>query len=137
MRRALTPTLLILLVLTLVLFATSCAGNPPEPLQVGADSNNGTATIEQDQTLEITLEGNPTTGYAWVATETGEPTLRLEGEPEYVEGNTDQTLVGGGGQYVFRFVGVEKGTAAIELVYQRSWEAADPLDRFSLEVTVK
>jgi inhibitor of cysteine peptidase len=94
--------------------------------------------IDVGQALEISLEGNPTTGYAWEVKKSGEPTLKSQGGPTYVQAETGATVVGGGGTYTFSYVGADKGTATLELIYHRSWETdVAPLETFTLEVTVE
>ena len=137
MRHRPTPALLILLVLSVAVTLAACSGSTPEPLKVGMEAAGTSVELEKDQILEVSLEGNPTTGYAWEVKESGAPVLSQEGEPTYTEGATDGTLVGGGGTYLFTFAGAEAGTTTVELVYQRSWEDVEPLDTFTMDVTVK
>jgi inhibitor of cysteine peptidase len=137
MKRHPTRALLIFLALASILAAVSCAGSTPDPLAAGPEASGGSATLAIGQALEISLEGNHTTGYAWAVKKSGEPVLSQQGEPEYVEGDTTGTVVGSGGTYTFTFEGAETGTATLELAYARSWEDTEPLDTFTLEVTVE
>ncbi len=110
----------------------------PVTLKLGADANGSSRRLAQGQTLEISLAGNPTTGYSWIEKEGGAPVLRSSGEPVYASESTDGTLVGGGGTYTFSFVGAEPGTTRLELAYGRAWETGvAPLESFTLEVTVE
>jgi len=45
-------------------------------------------------------------------------------------------MVGAGGWEIFRFKAVNAGHMTLELVYHRSWEDAEPLKTFSIQVTV-
>jgi inhibitor of cysteine peptidase len=136
MKRTLTP-MIILVIATVAVGLTAC-GSDPKPLTLTKDADGTSVEIKVGQALEVSLEGNPTTGYSWEVKESGEPTLKPQGEPAYVQAETGATLVGGGGTYTFRYVGAEAGTAMLELIYHRSWEAdVAPLEAFTLEVTVR
>ena len=136
MKRTLKP-MIMLLVAAVAAGLTAC-GSDPEPLTLTKDADGTSVQVEVGQSLEISLEANPTTGYSWEVKESGEPTLRPQGEPAYVQAETGATLVGGGGTYTFTYVGAETGTATLELIYHRSWETdVAPLETFTLEVTVK
>jgi inhibitor of cysteine peptidase len=116
---------------------TAC-GSDPKPLILGKDADDTSVQIKVGQVLEISLEGNPTTGYSWEAKESNGPALEPQGEPDYVQAETGSTLVGGGGTYTLRYAGTEAGTARLELIYHRSWETdVAPLETFTLDVTVK
>lgn len=136
MKRTLTP--MIMLVVAAVAVGLTACGSDPEPLTLTKDADGTSVQVEVGQPLEVSLEGNPTTGYSWEVKESGEPTLKLQAEPAYVQAETRATLVGGGGTYTFKYVGAEAGTATLELIYHRSWETdVAPLETFTLEVTVK
>eukprot|EP00466_Bigelowiella_natans_P008460 jgi/Bigna1/88609/estExt_fgenesh1_pg.C_350008 len=69
----------------------------------------------------VRLNGNPTTGYTWVATMESEGVVTV-GEPEY-QRNKDK-LVGSGGIFEFRVA--PKGTGGsttVKFNYVRAWEA--------------
>lgn len=136
MKRKLTPAMTMLAVATMAMVLAAC-GSDPKPLTLTRDASGGSAEVKVDHVLEITLEGNPTTGYSWEVKESGKPTLRPQGEPVYVQTETGGTLVGAGGTYTFTFVGAETGTTTLELIYHRTWETdVAPLETFTLEVTV-
>jgi len=125
--------------LTLVVALTACGSEPnPGPLAVGKDADGGSVELKRDQVLEVTLEGNQTTGYTWEIKTSGEPVVRSQGEPVYTQDAAGgSTVVGAGGTFTFTFVGAEPGTSTIDLAYQRPWENdTPPLETFTLEVTV-
>ncbi|HZK49025.1 MAG TPA: protease inhibitor I42 family protein [Thermoleophilia bacterium] len=137
MKWKVTPVLMMLAVATAAMGLAAC-GSDSKPLTLTKDAGGGSAEIKVGQLVEVSLDGNPTTGYSWEVKQSGEPVLRPQGEPAYVQAETDGTVVGGGGTYTFTFVGSEAGTATLELIYHRSWETdVAPLETFTLEVTVK
>lgn len=125
---------------TQVLAGCGSAGDPPvpAPLKLGAEASGSSIRLAPGQTLEISLAGNPTTGYSWTTEAGGDPVLRAAGEPTYAPDTDGGTLVGGGGTYTFAYEGAGPGTTRIELAYRRAWETGvAPLERFTLEVAVE
>ncbi|MGD2051102.1 MAG: protease inhibitor I42 family protein [Acidimicrobiia bacterium] len=84
--------------------------------------------------VEITLEGNPSTGYGWEVDLVDTAVLAPAGEPAFV---TDSDLVGAPGAFTFTFDAVAAGSTGLELVERRPWEPeAAPLDAFGATITV-
>ena len=71
----------------------------------------------------VMLKGNPTTGYAWQAVVEAAEVLSVS--VEYSAENTG--LIGSGGQYEVRFMGLMPGEATITMTYARPWENQTPL----------
>ena len=139
MKRGSTTVLLMALLVTVAAVLVACGSDSaPGALALGKDANGGSAELKVDQLLEVKLEGNPTTGSSWEVKTSGEPAVRLQGEPVYAQTSPGSTVVGAGGTFTFTFVGAQPGTSTIELVYHRPWETdTPPLETFVLEVTVK
>lgn len=68
------------------------------------------------QTIILTLDGNPTTGYEWFHSTS--PILHIEGEYD----PTNHGVIGSGGVYKFMITAIARGSASIEFQYMRSWE---------------
>jgi predicted secreted protein len=89
--------------------------------------------VQEGDKFTIKLEGNPTTGYSWKATEFDNHVnpLNLDDHSvgEYVADHADAGHVGGGGVYLFKFEAKKKGDTEILLQYKRPWggKAADEL----------
>ena len=124
--------LLILLVALTV--ATGCRGQQEVKASIGDDGRE--MQLKKGQTLVVTLEANPTTGYSWeVAEPLDEQVLRQAGEPEF---KPESDLAGAGGVRILRFEAVNAGQTALKLVYHRPWEKeVEPAETFSVEVTVR
>jgi predicted secreted protein len=71
-----------------------------------------------NQTLNITLDSNPTTGYGWTV-DFDSLYLTLENE-SYI--GSRPGLVGSGGQQIFIFTPIRVGNTTISAVYKRPWE---------------
>jgi len=118
--------------LAAVLLAGGC-GDDDNGSTIRLEPDEGTTriTIDSDQVLEISLEGNPTTGYTWEIAGDGvvelvdrshRPTSDAEGSPGVT------TLV---------FEPTTAGTGDLVLIYHRSWEEdVEPLETRTITVTV-
>jgi predicted secreted protein len=110
---------------------------PAESVEVNEDNNGGQFELERGQILVVTLETNPSTGYKWELDEQYESILLQLGEVEFKSSDTgDPPAVGAGGWEIFRFRAVSAGQMPLLLFYHRSWEDAEPLNTFIIQVTV-
>lgn len=73
--------------------------------------------------LEINLEGNPTTGYQWTVISADSD--KLEVKDAYIPDETNEGLVGTGGTYRFNVRGISEGNCSIDIAYMRSWESSN------------
>ena len=104
-------------------------------VKLNANDNGRQVDLQKGQTLVITLESNPTTGYRWEVVEIEESILRQIGEAEF---KPESEALGAGGTETFRFEAVSAGKMPLALVYHRPWEeGVEPLETFSLEVVVR
>jgi len=118
-----------------ILAALALSACSTKNLKIGSESNGKTITINQGTSLILTIEGNPTTGYAWAVTDVDQKILSSMGEPGF---KTDSKLVGSGGVYTFKFKAETPGTTTLALDYFRSFEPENPpLETFSVTVIVE
>ncbi len=123
----------LIVMLGVVLFlAFSCARSGGRTLQASDDGEQ--VELEKGQTLSVSLEGNPTTGYTWEPVELDEDVLCQVGEPAFTPESKD---LGAPGTQVLRFQAAGEGRTTLRLVYHRSWEEAEPERTFSVEVIVR
>jgi inhibitor of cysteine peptidase len=124
--------LTLLLALTL---ATACSPQQQEVKATIADAGRE-MQLKKGQTLVVTLEGNPTTGYSWeVAEPLDEQVLRQVGEAEFEQ---ESEALGAGGVQILRFEAVNAGKFTLKLVYHRPWEeGVEPLETYSLQIVVR
>lgn len=132
------------LVIILAVVAATAVGcgdkaDASDALMLGKDDNGKTFTLKAGDTVKVVLAGNPTTGYTWAAAldEASAALLRLEGEPEYVQETTDESVVGAGGTFTFTFTALKAGKATLKLIYARPWESVQPLETFEATLTVE
>ncbi|WP_162958232.1 protease inhibitor I42 family protein [Nocardia yunnanensis] len=106
-------------------------------LTVGADSDGQDLQLVAGQGLIVTLEANPTTGYAWVLGTLDQAVVKQNGSPEYQQDPNPDGMVGVGGKSVSNFVAVGPGVTQLVLEYKRAWEQGiEPAKRFTLNLTV-
>ena len=85
--------------------------------------------------LEITLPGNPTTGFQWEVSVGDITILQPSGEPKFEPSNS---AVGSGGKITLRFEAVGTGQTGLKLIYHRPFEKDVPsAQTFEVTVTVK
>lgn len=86
--------------------------------------------------LEITLEGNPTTGYEWTGmVVAGSAVSMTEQDWTYVSDDETGTLAGAGGTYHVILHPEHAGRAIVAFSYARSWENA-PIEQQLWLITV-
>ena len=125
--------------LSLAILLTGCV--PPSlfqsemPVTASLSDSGGVATLIPEQPLVIRLQTNPSTGYGWTYTVTGDEVLRLDtvtGEAPAPNG-----MVGVPGDQVWSFHAQGSGRAVLTYVYKRAWEKNEPPAKtFTLTVVV-
>ena len=107
----------------------------PQNIQIDATQQVGEMDMRVGDTLELSFESNPTTGYQWEVVELNQAVLRQLGE-EYVAPATD--LLGAAGKEVFRFEAVSPGETLLKLVYHRPFEPEVPPEQtYQVNIIVK
>jgi inhibitor of cysteine peptidase len=87
--------------------------------------------------IEISLKGNPTTGFEWRMVELKSEVVKTDGKGEYVPDKNDQPKVGSGGTYVFKFITAKPGKVTLKFEYLRPWEKdKEPAQKFSVNLVV-
>lgn len=104
-------------------------------IRLSAKDGGSQLELAQGQTLVVSLESNPTTGYRWEVSGSTAPALRQVGEAAF-EARSD--LIGAPGVETFRFQAAAAGQTSLTLVYRRPWEeGVEPLETFSVQVAVR
>jgi inhibitor of cysteine peptidase len=129
-----------ILIAGLVLIALVAAGaafamstdEPSEATVYTADDDGTSIVLEPGESFSVVLPGNATTGYSWQV-EGIDAAILSAAEPVYV---SDSELVGAGGVYTFTFTAAAAGETELRLVYHRPWEQVEPLQTFTMAVTI-
>jgi predicted secreted protein len=118
------------LLLCLILAVTVLAGcSKSSGVKEGADFSGNTLTV--------TLESNPTTGYTWEQSISNPSILEFTSDT-YVS-KTDSTgsaLDGAGGYDHFTFKSLAEGTAVVTFTYGQNWEGGEKAETQSVTVEV-
>ncbi len=126
------PSFAFLLLLTVLI--SGCNSANEVKLDIGDSGSQ--VEVKKGQTLVISLESNPTTGYGWEVMKINDSMLEQMGEAEF-KTSPSHDVVGAGGVEVFRFQIKEVGTTYLELGYRRFWEEdVAPLMIYSLSIVV-
>lgn len=107
----------------------------PSALGLSEEDSGSTAQLRVGDTIDVTLAGNPTTGFTWETEAVDASVLKQLGEPEYVPDPHPVGVVGSGGKFTFRFEAVASGQTLLRLVYHRPWETGVAPEK-TFEVTV-
>ena len=99
----------IILALAAALIISACGKETPAP-----------------QTVTVTLESNPTTGYSWQVSQTEE---LFKIDRSYSEHEHSEDLVGVGGNETFTFIPLRAGKTEVTLTYARPWEGGEQADQ--------
>ncbi|MGA2206940.1 MAG: protease inhibitor I42 family protein [Terracidiphilus sp.] len=123
--------------LSVALFLLVCGSTMASAAtKVVTDADKGSSIVlKMGDVLEVRLNSNPTTGYAWYVHKQSTPLLKPSGESQ-----TQSTQPGVGRPIVqiFKFATAGKGTGVLLLHYVRSWEPPDPNEeQYSLHVTIE
>lgn len=141
----------LVIAVSVALAALTAAGEPPasekapapEPGPIMAavtfPENGGEQSIflVTGQVVEVTLPGNPTTGYGWTLEKfEAQDILARPMEADFQSAAPQR--VGAGGVFKFRFTAARAGTTTIRFLYRRAWEKdVAPLYIADLRVTAE
>lgn len=89
--------------------------------------------VELPGSLIVTLASNPSTGFQWQEAVIGNTTVLAEYSRQFVEPQSD--LAGAGGQDVWTFKTLEKGTSTLQFQYSRPWEGGEQ-GEWTVDLTV-
>ena len=123
--------------LTLFCFITilsGCSAGTPVRVQLHQIDSGRSLNIETDDTLEIVLDCNPTTGYQWKVQPWDTKIIEEIDKPVY-ESKSD--VIGSGGQITFHFKAISPGRTSLKLIYFRPFEKnVPPAKTFEVNIVV-
>jgi inhibitor of cysteine peptidase len=111
-------------------FVAGCGGGGGV-VEVDLSDNGSTIRLGENDRLELSLEGNPTTGFTWLV----DHAVMLDqiGLPTH---EPDSDLIGAPGVTTFVFEPSGSGEGELMLVYRREWEDVAPESTFFIDVIV-
>ena len=133
LKSSLTRGSIVIAMLALTFWSAGCGSG--KEIRLDASDNGRQIEVKEGQTLVITLEANPTTGYSWDAVDLDEAILRQTGEPQF---ESSSKVIGAGGTQITRFETLKAGQTTLRLIYHRPWEKdVEPLETFSIQIVVR
>lgn len=92
-----------------------------------------TGEVASGQSLALTVESNPTTGYSWSVEQEG---ACFAEQSVYVAAPQDAPVAGAGGWQSFLFTPIAPGEAVLRFRYARPWESNDDDIAVSVRLSV-
>ena len=137
MMKTMVPTGIIRLLVIIALCCFICPHVTADDESYRMSDNNSDISIEIDETFDISLESNPTTGYDWDVKECDYSVLELVNTDYVTAENQTPPLEGAGGLRNWTFRGLKDGETTLKLVYWRSWEGEESIvNEYLLHITV-
>ncbi len=95
---------------------------PQTPTVVTASKSGGPVTLQTGDTLVVTLDAQPSTGYRWETIDLQGPVLAAVGSADYLPPTVAPGTVGAPGDSVFRYQARDVGHTTLDLGYSRPFE---------------
>ena len=125
----------LLALLSVFILLASCGSPAASVTRLTAKDAGSTVNIKVGNTLEIALEGNPTTGYTWEIAPDGGALLSQQGEAEF---KSASSALGSGGIVTLRFKAIQPGNMKLKLIYHRTFEpGVAPLQSYEIGLVVE
>jgi inhibitor of cysteine peptidase len=107
-------------------------------LQLDDTADGTTQQLKVGDVIAITLDSNPSTGFAWSATSSNPEIVTQLGESQYHEAqpSSGETLLGAAGTETLYFETEGAGTSTLTLDYKRGWEKSLAPER-TITITVE
>jgi inhibitor of cysteine peptidase len=129
---------LIVVIILLIALGRYASASLSSNVKLGKADAGKTFDLAKGGTLEITLEGNPTTGYNWSQVSSNDGVLKPVGAYTYQQNPAPAGMVGVGGKFTFNFKAIGVGATQLKFSYQRPWEKnVTPIETFELNINVK
>jgi len=121
--------------LPIIFLAVSFSASAAVSVKLGEKDLGQTVEITVGDVLEVSLKGNPTTGYIWDVASPDKEILKQVGETKF---KPDRKARGSGGNMILRFEAARVGKTSLKLIYHRPFEKdKPPVKTFEVKVIVK
>ncbi len=120
-----------LLLLALAMLSGCASGTSEEP-----GPEIPPSAYIRDNTLEVRLEANPSTGYSWSFSPEGEGRVSLTSR-SHQSADDSGLLDGVGGIELFCFAPESPGEGTLQFSYARPWEDKPPLETYAVNFAVR
>lgn len=129
--------ILTLILLSLALFAliAGCLSLPGGTERLTEKNNGNDVHLTVGDTVVVTLDANPTTGFNWEIEALNPLMMEQIGAAQF---HSNSQMIGAAGKTIFTFKASSPGTCDLSLVYRRPWERnATPAGLFKISLTIK
>ncbi|ALH94513.1 protease inhibitor I42 family protein [Acinetobacter equi] len=92
--------------------------------------------MDVNQTVELTLKENPSTGYGWSLED---PLKLFKVEETYISDakkTNDSAMLGQGGNKIFKFRAIQPGEEVIKIRHARAWENETSIDEWVCRIRI-
>jgi inhibitor of cysteine peptidase len=139
MKRVLWIALGLIIIAGIVGGTVAASGGESKNVTADASYSGKKIEISAGDYLIVTLDSNPTTGFAWALKGIGNESVLTEAGHEFKAAPaSDPPLLGAGGKEIWTFKALNKGSSTISMEYIRPWEQnVEPQGTFALTVIVK
>lgn len=125
-------------VLAALIIVLSGCGVMAAPVKAGQADDGKPISMKVGQKLEVTLPGNPSTGYTWILKSVDETIVDPNPDKPAFKQGGPSGAVGAGGTVTWTFLAASAGSTSLHLEYKRPWETtATPAQTWSAPITVK
>lgn len=93
--------------------------------------------VNKNETFEISLKANATTGYSWKWIKNQSSKLLDSVNSTYIPTKVKEGIVGSGGNEIWKFRAIESGIDTLKFEYQRSWESRSAIESKKIIVKIK
>jgi inhibitor of cysteine peptidase len=116
--------------------ACTASADTGTPKIFNVNESGKQVTLSPGDSLIVTLDSNPSTGFAWSISGITDEDVADDVSNEYQ--GSDSGMMGAGGQEIWTFEARDEGSSTIEMQYSRSWETGvEPAATFNVTVVVK
>lgn len=103
-------------------------------VNISAIDAGKTVNVVPSNQVNLTLEGNPTTGYSWAVAPDSTNLLKQNGAYVYQADNSG--MVGSGGKFIFKFDVTGLGAGKLKMIYHRPFETGvAPIQTFEVNIS--
>ncbi len=112
------------------------SAQPPREIALTAKDDGATADVTVGDLLQVSLAGNPTTGYTWEAAPAPDAAVLAQlGDAQFAP---ESNLDGAPGTMTLMFKAIGAGKTTLTLVYHQPWDQTTaPAKTFTVDVTVE
>jgi len=126
-----------LMVVCVLILSNGCISQSTKQVSINKANAGTTVELRVGDKLEVSLEGNLTTGYNWTVESLDSTIIKQLGDAEFKQADQNQNRVGAGGVILYRFEAIKSGKTPLKLIYHRSWEKdVPPIETYEVTIMV-